>query len=260
MASNIKVALDSSMVINLFTLIHPKNDIDGKVMKALKNKTLNTEDWRTVPLEDRPNLLRDKFLGYREGGVYPNLMDVYNILKWIINGKIEACITPTTLIELEDLNDIESEFLEKHITILPVNAEQEEYIYGQIDKLAKEYVAAGAVKDEYVPEFRKRTPTRDAYIMAEASFCGLSLITSDGKDLIHSSSVAKDYARTEIIKKVNREYKDVNLCFTSITGKKLTTCAVLFNTFVKNIKQEKFYLYTDESSLNLNENNEITLR
>ena len=34
--NKVKIAVDSSTVIDLFTLIHPKNDIDGKVMQALQ--------------------------------------------------------------------------------------------------------------------------------------------------------------------------------------------------------------------------------
>lgn len=260
MADKIKVALDSSTVINLFTLIHPKNDLDGKVMKGLETKTLNANDWTNLEPGSYPPILRDKFLGLRVGGAFINLMDIYNILTWIKEGSIEVYITPTAFNELENMNEVEEEFLRKYITILTINPDQEDEICALIDKLANEYVQAGGAKSEYIPKYRERSPTRDAYIMAEASLCGLSLVTCDWKDLIHSNQYAKDYAKTKIIKQVNREFKDVDLGFKSLKGAKMTTCAVKFDRFVMDVKQDKIYLYTDGDDLNINEDNEITLR
>ncbi len=259
MANKIKVALDSSTLINLFTLIHPKNDINGKVMKALETKTLNPKDWVNIPVEEYPKLLKDKFLGVRSGGIFINLMDIYNILTWIKSGKIEAYITPTAFVELENMNEVEEEFLRKYITVLTINPKQEDEIYTYIDKLANEYVKAGGAKSEYLPKYREKSPTRDAYIMAEASVCGMSLITCDWKDLIHSNLYVKDYAKTKIIKQVNRDFKDLDLSVMSLRGSKMITCAVTFDRFVLDVKQNKLHLYSGGNDLNINNNNEITL-
>ena len=127
MADKIKVALDSSLIINLFMLVHPKNDKEGRVLAALKNKSLSFDDWRTTPKEELPRLLIDKFLGRRSGGVYPNLMDTYNILTWILDGEIEVYITPTTLHELDDLNELEEEFLRNYVKVVTINPEHVTY-------------------------------------------------------------------------------------------------------------------------------------
>ena len=260
MEKKIKIALDSSLLINIFALINPKNDKEGKIINALKNKTLNAEDWKCVPSENFPLILKDRFLGHRVKSVYPNLMDIYNIWTWITNGDIEAYITPTAFNELEDMNEIEEGFLKKYIKVLTINPDQEDYIFSHIDALAKEYVKNNAIKEEYIPELRRKSPTRDAYIMSEASLCGLSLVTCDWKDLINSSLYVKDYTKTSLIKKINREYKGVNLCFKSITNQNMTTTAVLFSKFVIDVKQNNLWLYTGGKDININENNEITLK
>ena len=92
MASKVKIALDSSTLINIFTLIHPKNDIDGKVMKGLQTKTLKTTDWENLPSDKYPRILKDKLLGARAGSAFINLMDIYNIYSWKNNNNDFFCI------------------------------------------------------------------------------------------------------------------------------------------------------------------------
>ena len=58
--NRVKVAADPSLIIDLFTLIHPKNDINGQVIKSLKQGSLRAEDWENVEYEHLPKLLQDR--------------------------------------------------------------------------------------------------------------------------------------------------------------------------------------------------------
>ena len=231
MADKIKVALDSSNVINLFTLIHPKNDLDGKVMKGLETKTLNANDWTNLEPGKYPPILRDKFLGLRVGGAFINLMDIYNILTWIKDGTIEVYVTPTAFNELENLNEVEDGkkyysnlmdiyrllerikkgivelyitpsvfgelnfeyfedqlgFIKNYFKVIQVKDEDAKVFYSKRGLLAKKYVESGAMLEQYNASQRKRVPQNDAYIMAEASLCGLVLITANNKDFINAT-------------------------------------------------------------------------
>lgn len=254
--NRVKVAADPSLMIDLFTVIHPKNDIDGQVMKSLKEGTLRAEDWADVEYERLPKLLKDRSLGRVTDGRYYYLENIYKLLQRIINGDVEIYITPLTASRLTGLNNIEEEFLNKYIVKLAVRNEDAEEIYSNIHKLANQYK-----KNEQKANTGNWVFQRDyskACIVAEASYCGLPLITND-LALVHLDD--ERYGMTNIIKDTNRKFTDVNLGIKSKGGKMMTPSTMLLSSFIASLRDERYYLYPDNSYLKTNrEDNTIMLR
>ena len=130
---HISIAADPSLIIDLLTLIHPKNDIDGQVIKSLQEGTLCTEDWKDVEYDRLPKLLQDRSLGRAAlDGRYHYLENVYQLLQKILDGDVKIYITPLTSSRLTRLNNLEEEFLNNYVTRLSVRSEDAKEIYEKI--------------------------------------------------------------------------------------------------------------------------------
>ena len=254
--NRVKVAADPSLIIDLFTLIHPKNDIDGKVMTALKQGSLRPEDWEGVDEKLMPKILRDRSLGKVIDGRYYHLENIYQHLQRIINGDVALYITPLTASHLTGLNEIEEEFLNKYITRVQVRNEDAEEIYKKIHKLANEYKKTESNINSGRPVFKN--DYYKACLVAEASYCGLPLVTND-LSLVHTAD--KRYGMTEIIKTTNRNFKDLNLGIKSKGGKMMTPSTILLSSFIASLRDERYYLYPENKYLKINrEDDTIMLR
>ena len=245
--NRVKVAADPSLMIDLFTLIHPKNDVDGKVMKALKQGALRAEDWENIDYTNLPKLLKDRSLGRVSNGRYYYLENLYDLLQKVLKGQIEIYITPLTASRLTGLNEIEEEFLNKYIVKVAVRNEDADEIYKKIHKLANEYR-----KNEHKANTKDWVFEHDyskACIVAEASYCGLPLITND-LSLVHLED--KRYGMTEIIKTTNRNFEDVKLGIKSKGGKMMTPATMLLSSFVASLRDERYYLYPENKYLKVN--------
>lgn len=250
MEKKVKVAIDASGVIDLFTLIHPKNDIDGKIMTALSQGTLDARDWENVERENKPRLLQDKILGYVKDNKYFNLENTYILLQLILQDKVEICITPTTLIALTGLNNLELDFLQNHITTLSISSANSGKVYEQIYNLAMLYKK---LYNEVGPTQKTSELTvHKAIVVAEASMAGLPLITSD-KSLVHFTN-KRQYEMANFIRQVNRDFKDVDLSVKNMANKLMSPSTITIATFVKNMEDERFYLYPDSDSLRIKDN------
>lgn len=254
--NRVKVAADPSLMIDLFTLIHPKNDVDGQVMKALEQGTLSSENWENIDYNNLPKLLRDRSLGRVNNGRYYCLENLYDLLQKVLKGQIEIYITPLTASRLTGLNEIEEEFLNKYIVRVSVRNEDAEEIYKKIHRLANAYK-----KNERKANTGDWVFDHDyskACIVAEASYCGLPLITND-LSLVHFNE--KRYGMTEVIKNTNRNFEDVNLGVKSKGGKMMTPATMLLSSFVASLRDERYYLYPDNKYLKVNrEDNSMMLR
>lgn len=256
MTNKVKVAADPSLMIDLFTLIHPKNDINGSVMRSLKEGTLCAEDWKDVEYDHLPKLLKDRSLGKATEGRYYYLENIYKLLQRIINGDVEIHITPLTASRLIGLNSVEEEFLNKYITNLKVRNEDAQEIYKKIHKLANQYK-----KNEQKVNTGNWVFERDyfkACVIAEASYCGLPLVTND-LSLVHFD--VDRYGMTNVIRDTNRKFEDVNLGIKSKGGKMMTPSTMLVSSFIATLRDERYYLYPDNKYLKTNsDDNTIMLR
>ena len=242
-----KVALCASTVIDLFTLIHPKNDIDGQVMKALQEGTLRAEDWADVEYDKLPKLLQDRSLGHISDGKYYRLENVYTLYQQIIQGKIIPHITPSTFFRLTGLNDMEMDFLDQYIVNITIDKKDASEIYGIIyDLVLKHKEAERKVKAEYrvfeMHQFK-------AFAVAEAAVCGLPLITND-MSLVHIKK--GDYKMTKIIHSVNRDFKPLDLGVSSKVGQIITPTTMSLSSFLKSLEDERYYLYPSNRKLRIN--------
>ena len=254
--NKIKVAIDTSTVIDLFTLIHPKHDIDGKVMKSLQEGSLRPEDWENVPKEDLPKLLQDRALGHITNGRYYRLENVYTLLQLVLSKKVEIYITPSTFFRLTGLNDMEFDFLQDYITNLSIRKEDAEELYDIIFALAGEYVIA---EQKVNPEYRVfENNFNKACIVAEAAICGFPLITNDMK-LVHFTK--SGYEMTEMIKEVNRNFSKANLGIKSKKENIITPTTMSLSSFLKSLEDERYYLYPNNKNLRTNrEDNTMMLK
>ena len=91
--------------------------------------------------------------------------------------------------------------------------------------------------EEFNAAIRTRVPQNDAYLMAEASLCGLMLITINNKDFINYKNKEDDYIRTNIIQQVN---KDFGLNFNSnINNYTISPYSMTLNTFLNRSRIRK---------------------
>ncbi|MFQ6723872.1 MAG: hypothetical protein ACLRFE_00875 [Clostridia bacterium] len=250
----IKVALDASVVIDLFTLVHPRNDKDGKVMKALEHGTLFASDWEHIDYAHKPDLLKDDRFSFYKNNKYYNLENTYQLLQLILQGKVEVCVTPTTFQALTGLNSVELDFLENHITPLVITNKDFGKTYGTIIDLVFAYKKA---YNQLIPRSRFNSfTTHKAYVVAEASMAGLPLITDD-RSLIHCS-MKNEYEMSKLIKQVNHDFTETELPIKTVAGNLMSTTTLSVAMLLKNLQDEKMYLYPDIESLRI-EDNEITL-
>jgi len=248
----IKVALDPSTIIDLFTLIHPKHDKDGQIMKALQEGTLRPEDWQDVAFEDKPKLLQDKALGHISHGRFYRLENVYSLLQLVLNRDVEIYITPSTFFRLTGLNDMEMDFMEEYVTNLTIAKKDAIDIYGNIYDLATEYIKAEKILNPSYPTFERSR--YKAYVVAEASLCGLPVITSD-MTLIHTSR--SGYEVTEMIKGVNRQFSQVKLGVRARSGNIITPTTMSLASFLKSLETKRYYLYPMNKELRVSEEDNI---
>ena len=261
----IKVALDSCTVINLSKLDNPRNDPDNVVHDLLKTKKLMPSKFKRTAYSKLPPLLQDSYLGKIEKidgkEYYKTLIDLEHLLEAVKRGEIELCITKTVFNELNlDKHASTKKFVENYVNILRVPDELKQTFAIRRTKLAREYVARDAMDDEYSASEEKRVPTNDAYIMAEATIFGLTLITFNGKDFIFIKNNPKSWERLKVITEINKEKK--YFFESNISGVMMTPKPTNLSAFIGNYKH---YLRGDDTNpfvtteYNLNEANEFSL-
>jgi hypothetical protein len=208
----IKIAVDSCVVIMLSHLASKNmSDSDNAVLECLRKGTLSPDLYKNTPNKNLPPLLKDKYLGSIETGndgkaYYSNLMNAYRLWSMIEKGTCEAYITPAVEGELSfDWFEEQIEFIKKYINIIEVADNDADKFYQKRDRLAWDYVNSGAMNESYNAAVRASTPQNDAYIMAEASLCGLVLVTVNNKDFINYNNYAEDYKRVNLICEVNKK-------------------------------------------------------
>ncbi len=240
----IKIAVDSCIIIRLSRIINDNlTESDKAVMDCLKSKTLTPDLYKNIPYKFLPPILKDKFLGHIETNeegrtFYNNLLDIYHLWEMIEKGRCELYITPTVFGELDfEWFEQQLNFINKYVNVVQVSDENATKFYRDRDNLAWEYIRNGAMIEEYNATVRTRVPQNDAYIMAEASLCGLMLVTINNKDFINYNNFEEDYQRVDIIKQVN---KDFGLTFYSnINNYKTEPQPFSLNAFVMRTRYRK---------------------
>lgn len=265
MENPIKVALDSCTVINLAHFVNPKNDPTGEVHKLLEEKKSMYPKFRFVEKSELPPILQDDYLGKIEiingKKYYKNLLDVHNLLQSVKSGDVQLCITKTVFNELNLERHLTTKsFVEKYIHIVTIPDELARTFAIRRTKLAREYVEKNAMDDEYSAKEEERVPSNDAYIMAEATIVGLTLITHNEKDFLFRNISTKDWDRVKLIAKINAER---NYLFPSnMSGTALAPQPINLSSFGANYKHLKDgdcnrpFVITE---CNLNQNYEYSL-
>ena len=214
----IKIAVDSCVITALSQISSKNLSPEDKAVRAcLKNRTLNPGLYRSVPYEFLPPLLKDRYLGAIIKGdngesYYTNLINIYDLWVKVERGQVELYITPTVAGELDfEWLEEQKEFINKYVNVIRIEKGEKQF-YRERNALARTYVQYGAMKECYSACEHKKVPQNDAYIMAEASLCGLALVTANSKDFINYNNYDEDYKRTNIIQQVN---KDNGLMFAS---------------------------------------------
>lgn len=210
----IKIAVDSCVVIMMSRLASETlNDKDKAVIDCLKRKALTPELYEDTPYRFLPPILKDNYLGDIEFGedgkkYYNNLLDIYRLWDAVEKRRVEVYITPTVLGELDfEWFDETIDFIDKYINIIKVKDEDSKKFYSTRDNLAWEYVRNGAMQEAYSGVIRASAPENDAFIMAEASLCGLVLVTANKKHFLNYNKYKDDYKRVAIIQQVNTKAK-----------------------------------------------------
>ena len=239
-------------------LFRSKNDIDGKVMQALQQGTLSSEDWAGVDEESLPKLLQDRSLGHITNGRYYRLENVYRLLQLVLDKKIEIYITPSTFLRLTKLNNIEEDFLEKNIVNLSIRTEDASEIYNVLYDLVLQYIKAERKLNPGPSAFEKNI--NKAFMVAEAVYCGFSLVTND-MTLVHITK--NGYEMSGTIKDVNQNFTRVDLGVKSKSkkGNIVTPTTMTLSSFLKTLEEEKYYFYADNRELKTNQDdNTMMLR
>jgi len=248
----IKIAVDSCVIIMLSKLANPNLCEKDKIVKnCVKNRVLKPELYDDTPYEYLPPLLKDKYFGAVARGddgerYYTNLIDMCSLLNKVEKGYIELYMTPTVFGELDfDWYQEQSQFINKYVKIVQLEPKQEKQFYRERNALARSYVTAGAMAERFSASERKKVPQNDAYIMAEASLCGLVLITANSKDFINFTRW-DDYQRCNAIQRINT---DAGLVFESNIPKfkiapypMSVNSFVLKSRFIEGFQQKGYYI------------------
>ena len=210
----IKIAIDTCIVIILSKLASENlNDKDKALIDCLRRQVLTPDLYENVPDKHVPSLLKDKYLGRIKVGdngkkYYTNLSNMYALLTMVKSGRCELYITPTVFGELDfEWFQETRNFIDKYVNVIKVMNEDASAFYAKRGHLAKEYVRSGAMLEEFSAPQRTKVPQNDAYIMAEASICGLVLVTVNDKDFINSNIWKEDYKRVLAIEEINTRNK-----------------------------------------------------
>ncbi len=178
----IRVAVDSCVIAALARLYAKDlSKQDKEVIKALKENNLMPSSYHNFKHCDLPDLLKDNYLGlieYTEKGVplYTNLINIFRLSQMVESGHVKIYITPTVFGELDfEWLKEERDYINNYVNIIQVEDRYAERFYERRDNLAREYVLAGAMKEEFNAVIRRKAPQSDAFIMAETSLCGLIL-------------------------------------------------------------------------------------
>lgn len=233
----IKIAIDSCMVIMLSKLASENfNNKDRAVIDCLRTRTLSPDLYEGVSSKSLPPLLRDTYFGKIETAkdgkrYYSNLQDMYILLDMIKKGKCEVYITPTVAGELDyEWAKQQQEFINRYVKVIKIKDEDVQMFYTKRGLLAREYVKADAMSELYCAALRKKIPENDAYIMAEASLCGLIFVTINEADFINTTKKKDDYKRVITIEQVN---ENAGLLFDSnAKGCKIPPQSMTLNSFV----------------------------
>lgn len=240
----IKIAIDSCMVIMLAKLVNENMDEKDKaVIDCLKRKALTPSLYEGIDPKLLPGLLRDTYFGKITEGkdgkkYYDNLTRMYSLFDMIKKDRCEVYITPTVAGELDfEWAKQELNFINKYVKVIQVKDEDAKVFYSKRGLLAREYVKVGAMSELYNASLRKKVPENDAFIMAEASLCGLIFVTINEIDFINGSKKKDDYKRVLAIEEVN---KKAGLVFESnVKNYKLEPQSMTLKSFILKSKYRK---------------------
>ncbi len=212
----IRMGVDANLLIYLARFDDPRFDPKGTIHKLLDMNALRPEAYEEVPEYNLPPLLRNKFFNKVKvlpSGVqlYQRLINVNDQIKAIKEGKLQLYISPTVNYELRQ-DKLTQDFIDKYIIRLQVNNEDAPEFYGKRWELGNRY----PMPKEDDARYLKQTTSVDAYIMAEYSLFGLSVITANEKHFLHEDVKLEDYNICNGIMECNKEY---GLIFKNNIGK-----------------------------------------
>lgn len=228
----IHIALDSNVVIELASYILNVVGLDesSRPSDYSIHENLIANNFNSAPLIQSykgkrtiPFVLKNcGYIAKGKDGVERNLHleSAAKLYEEIKNGRLEVYITKTTLYEVYGTK-------EQGGWIIPVlksnnsngiiNVVDDKIITQMSCMLAKLYGIMGAMEKTYDTENDRLVPSRDAYIMAQASMLGLSLLTYNGDDFINRKT--RD---TMVIGTRSQEIEQIN-----------RDCALLFKTNIE---------------------------
>lgn len=233
----IQIAVDSDIVINLINFIDPKNDPDGIIHDLLEKRALQPAYFADYKKNDLPPLLRDRWFSkiVKSGDIeiYENLLDIYRLFKYVKEGIIELCITPTIFHELDYPHN--EDFIKKYITVLKVRKEDAQAFYEKRNRIVDEYIENGIFVTEYNSYLHRELPPNDACASVEAALFGLYFYTANVKHFIQNKYAnQKEY---EISDKIKETHLRNSVIFKNNFGRDVTPGPKTISTLNSNVKR-----------------------
>ena len=205
----IKRGLDTNILIYLSQYNDPRFDPQNIVHDLIEKKALFPSLFALTPKRNLPPILRNTYLGEidsNEDGkeFYTNLLDIARLDNLIKEGIVQAYVSPT--VQFEVVNENVIDYMDTYCRRLQVNKEDSAEFFGKRWELANLYAEKGAIPKKRDAVTLKERIIPDACLTAEYSLFGIEFLTANEVDLIHRNPMDEDYAISDAVQQVNREY------------------------------------------------------
>jgi len=244
----IHVAADTNVIVFL-SVLH--NQCQG-VLKVLKENGYDSSKVKDVITNDK--ILSKYFLysNSKAGSYSVSLTYTAKLYHALEKGEVNLYVLPTVAGELQLTNPKNYHahkyvsFFEnfENIKVLTIPDELKDQFFTDSMKLAKIYVSQRYMSDIYSAVSQSFVPSNDAFIAAEASLFGLTLLTFNDKHFIHLEK--RDYKKTNGIRMTNVA-NNLNV-FESNKDKKLVAHPMSVVFFIDGLPKEgtdeAFLMYT----------------
>lgn len=195
--SKLRIALDVEFIDPLMKFVESeKYDPTGEVMTALENNKLVPSTYKPIPLNERPLILQDRFLGkWSFGGTdnrdkrYNNIRSMYQVYKAWQEGLVELCLTPTCYQIVVRHAHLKRFVSRNDFTILRVRNEDASEFYNRRKQLIKEYKLLEVIGEEFDEEGNHRHRPYLYEKLAESAMFGLPYLVKNSDIVVNRDNV-----------------------------------------------------------------------
>lgn len=255
------MSIDSDVAVKLFVYA----TYGKQIMPILEANDYTTQDVADMVSSNYYLSQEFYYRNSKNGPICNQLYYIAKLYKLLKNDELKLYITPTVMGELGLFTDTHvdstvnanekqalsrTNFMQKfletqsNVYVLTVPDDMKYKFEYDVLLLAKQYMSSHAMQREYSPVVRSYVPSTDAFIVAESSIFGLTVMTFNEQHFMHRNfirpGVKGDFRRAEQIEEINALH---GLKFKTNTKKKRAPRPIAVHGFI-----DKFYNEQNESN------------